>query len=202
LIQDDSAKTAHQAVGGNFTLTSSIGPAKTFGMGLANPTTIGGSVTVIVTSTTTPTRAGTPSASHTPPSSTLSSSSSSLSTGAKAGIGTSIAVLILIITAVSLHLLIIRRKLKQAENCVSSLSAKVQARTHAHVMEQQWHKPELPGIGAQPVFEASGQPVEREMGVSRSVQDEEGDGKVEPDLELVSPIQENEARFTAREGEV
>jgi hypothetical protein len=202
LIQDDSAKTAHQAVGGNFTLTSSVGPAKTFGMGLANPTTTDESVTVTATSTTTPTGAGTPSVSYTPPPSTFSPSSSSLSTGAKAGIGASIAVLALIITALSLHLLIIHRKLKRAENSISGLSAKVQASTHGHTMEQQWHKPELPGTGAQAVFEASSRPVEQEMGAGRSAQDEERDGRVEPDLELVSPIQENEARFTAREGEV
>jgi hypothetical protein len=200
LIQDDSAKTAHQAVGGNFTLTSSIGPAKTFGMGLANPTATSGSVTVTMASTTTSTRAGTTPTPYTPPSSTFSPSSSSLSTGAKAGIGASVAVLILIITALSLQLLIIRRKLKRAEDSISGLSAKVQARAHSHAMEQQWHKPELPGIGAQPVFEANGQPVEREMGVGRSVRDEEGDGRAEPDLELVSPIQENEARFPAPEG--
>jgi hypothetical protein len=114
----------------------------------------------------------------------------------------SIAVLALIITALCLHLLIIHRKLKRAENSIFSLSAKVQARTHDHVMEQQRHKPGLPGIAAQPVFEASSQIVEREIGVGRSAQDEEGDGRVEPDLKLVSPIQENEARFTAREGEV
>jgi hypothetical protein len=69
-------------------------------------------------------------------------------------------------------------------------------------MEQQRHKPGLPGIGAPPVLEASSQIVEREIGVGRSAQDEEGDGRVEPNLELVSPIQENEARFTAQEGEV
>jgi hypothetical protein len=69
-------------------------------------------------------------------------------------------------------------------------------------MEQQRHKPGLPGIGAPPVLEASSQIVEREIGVGRSAQDEEGDGRVEPNLELVSPIQENKARFTAQEGEV
>jgi hypothetical protein len=171
-------------------------------MGLANPTTTGESVTVTVSSTTTPTGARTPSASYTSPFPTSSPSLSSLSTGAKAGVGASIAVLALIITALSLHLLVIRRKLKRAENSISGLSAKVQARTHGHVMEQQWHKPELPGTGAQPVFEANSQPVEREMGVGRLAQDQEGAGRVEPDLELVSPIQENKARSTAREGEV
>lgn len=186
LIQDDSAKTAYQAVGGNFTLTSPVGPEKAFGIELANPTTTDKSGTVSATSTTTPTGAGTPSASYTPPSSTFPPSSSSLNTGAKAGIGASIAVLALIITTLYLHLLIIRRKLKRAENSIFGLSTKIQTRTHDHVMEQQRHKPGLPGIGAPPVFEASSQIVEREIGAGRSAQDEEGDGRVEPDLELVS----------------
>jgi hypothetical protein len=146
-------------------------------MGLANPTTAGESVSITATGTTTPTGAGTLSASYTPLSSTFSPSSSSLSTGAKAGIGVSIAVLALIIAAFSLHLLVIGRKLKRAENSISNLSARLHARAHDHVMEQQRHVPELPGTGAQPAVEASSQHVKPEMGEGRSVQDEEGGGR-------------------------